>query len=121
MISVNDQVEIEPNYFSALSEVPYERFLALIQNIPPGKTITYKQIINSIGVDRSYYRVLPNYLKKAPDNYPKHRILDSKGRIISYIPQQAKQLTKEGIKVLSNKNNDLVVLPGSEWHNPQIF
>ena len=103
-IAINNQVKIEPHYFPALSEIPYERFLTLLHKVPRGKVITYKQIINSIGVDRSYYRVLPIYLKKAPDNYPKHRVVDSKGQIISHIPQQVKQLIKEGIKVLSCNN-----------------
>ena len=121
VIAVNDQVKIEPNYFPILSEVPYKRFLTLLQKIPRGKVITYKQIINSIGVDRSYYRVLPTYLKKTPDNYPKHRVVDSKDQIISHIPQQVRQLTEEGIQVLSVNNKDLVVLPEHKWQNPQIF
>jgi len=120
-VVVNDQVKIEPNYFSALSEIPYERFLTLLQKIPRGKVVTYKQIINSIGVDRSYYRVLPTYLKKTSDRYPKHRVLNSKGQIVSHLHQQAKQLTAEGIKILSVNGNDLEVLPEYIWQNPQIL
>lgn len=121
IIARNDQVKIEPNYFPALSDVPYERFLALLQKIPHGKVITYKQIINSIGVDRSYYRVLPTYLKKVPDKYPKHRVVDSQGRIISHILQQREHLSNEEIKISSLNNQHLVALSEHEWQNPHMY
>lgn len=39
IISVDERVKIEPDYFPALSEKPYERFLELLKKIPPGKII----------------------------------------------------------------------------------
>lgn len=99
-VLTGDHVRIEPNYFPVLSEIPYERFLDLVSKIPPGKVITYKQVLTGIGVDRSYYRVMPLYLKKAPDNYPIHRIVDSQGKTISHIPNHRDKLEAEEIKVI---------------------
>lgn len=46
--------------FPALPENPYERFLELLTKIPSGKVVTYKQIIQAIGVDNvlTRYQIL---------------------------------------------------------------
>jgi alkylated DNA nucleotide flippase Atl1 len=125
VIITGDRVIIQPNCFPALSEIPYERFLELVKKIPSGKVITYKQILTSIGVDRSYYRVIPVYLKKAPQNYPLHRVLDSQGQTISHITQQRAKLEVEGIEVSPGNSRDRdyysVCLKKYAWHNSTII
>lgn len=101
VIHTGNNFQIEPNRFPGLSENVYERFLSLIAKVPRGKVVTYKQIIQAIGVDNSYMRVIPTYIKKTSATaYPIHRILDSKGNCIAYIPNQKNQLESEGIKFL---------------------
>ncbi|HIK05285.1 MAG TPA: MGMT family protein [Trichormus sp. M33_DOE_039] len=100
-IHVGNNVEILTGKFPAIPEEPYERFLSLIVKVPSGRVVTYKQIIKFIGVDNSYMRAIPIYLKKTSvDNYPIHRILDSQGYLIKYAPDQKSKLESEGIKVL---------------------
>lgn len=106
-IQVGSNFQVQANTYPALSENPYERFLNFIIKIPSGKVVTYKQIIKGMGVDNSYLRAIPTYLKKtSAANYPVHRILDSKGYLIKYINQQKNKLVNEGVKVLSG--TDLV-------------
>ena len=124
-IEIDDVVEITPNYFSALSEKPYERFLEFSLKIPRGKVVTYKQVIKGIGVDNSYFRAIPIYIRKAPRSYPIHRILDSKGQTISHIPQQKKLLEAEGIEFISNldfsdNNQSSVSLKKYAWEDSSI-
>lgn len=127
LVNVGDEIAIQPHFFPALSEIPYERFLQLLAQIPPGKVITYKQVLQCIGVDRSYYRVLPLYLKKTSNNYPKHRVLDSQGKTIAHIPQQDQLLMSEGIelkKISDTKNGNTsfgVNLRTYGWEHPYIF
>jgi alkylated DNA nucleotide flippase Atl1 len=120
-IVTGDRVLIQPNCFPALSEIPYERFLELVKRIPQGKVITYKQILTSIGVDKSYYRVMPLYLKKTPQDYPIHRVLDSHGHTISHIAQQRAKLEAEGIevsqKIPRDQDSYSVSLKKYAWHN----
>ncbi|MEA5569252.1 MGMT family protein [Anabaena sp. UHCC 0399] len=100
-ICIGDNVHIETNKFSALSENPYERFLNFILKVPAGKVVTYKQIIQAIGVDNSYLRAIPIYLKKtSADDYPIHRILDSQGYLTKYVSNQKNELELEGIQIL---------------------
>ncbi|BBD62732.1 hypothetical protein NIES2109_55820 (plasmid) [Nostoc sp. HK-01] len=104
-ICIRDNLQIEIDKFPALSENPYERFLDFILKVPAGKVVTYQQIIQGIGVDNSYLRAIPIYLKKtSADDYPIHRILDSKGYLIKYVDNQLHKLESEGIKILSNSN-----------------
>ncbi|MBD2473007.1 MGMT family protein [Nostoc sp. FACHB-145] len=102
-ICIGDNVHIETDKFPALSENPYERFLEFILKVPAGKVVTYQQIIQAIGVDNSYLRAIPLYLKKtSADDYPIHRILDSKGYLIKYVDHQKSKLESEGVAVFND-------------------
>lgn len=101
-VCIGNNVQIQTDKFTALSEKSYERFLNFIVKVPQGKVVTYKKIIEAIGVDNSYLRAIPIYLKKiSADDYPIHRILDSQGRLIKYAPDQKNKLEAEGIEVLN--------------------
>lgn len=70
-IQVGSNFQVQANTYPALSENPYERFLNFIIKVPSGKVVTYKEIIKGMGVDNSYLRAIPTYLKKTSEaNYP---------------------------------------------------
>ncbi len=81
-----------------------------------------------MGVDNSYLRAIPTYLKKTSDaDYPLHRILDSKGYLITYVNQQKNKLETEGVKVLSetnlvgNLNKNFVDIKDYLWEDNTIY
>ena len=97
----HENVQVHPAAFPALPEKPFERFLGFLAKVPSGQVITYKHIIQGIGVANGYYRALPKYLQKAAQlGYPVHRVLDSAGCLSSHMPDQAKLLSAEGIAVV---------------------
>jgi len=100
-VGIGDGVIGESNAYSPLSERAYERFLDFVKQIPAGKIVTYRHIIEAIGVTHSYYRALPGYIKRtSPTEYPLHRIVDSKGHLIlDYLPQQLSLLEAEGVEM----------------------
>lgn len=127
-IQVGNNLQVQANKFPALSENPYKRFLNFIIKIPSGKVVTYKQIIKGIGVDNSYLRAMPTYLKKtSAADYPVHRILDSKGYLIIYVNQQKSKLETEGVKVLSEAdllsdlNKNFVDIKDYLWEDHTIY
>ena len=125
-IAIGDRVELQPDYFPALSEVPYERYLDFLRQVPCGTIVTYKQILEAIGVDRSYFRVLPLYIRKTPANYPTHRILDSQGRTTLHVKQQYELLTAEGIELTSDRNSvsgdrHVVCVERYAWNNHSLL
>ncbi|MBD2524149.1 MGMT family protein [Nostoc sp. FACHB-133] len=127
-IQVGSKFQVQAHEFPALPENPYERFLDFIIKIPSGKVVTYKQIIQAIGVDNSYIRAIPTYLKKtSATNYPVHRILDSKGYLITYVNQQKDKLETEGVKVLAEANvvknlhKNYVDINNYSWRDCNIY
>ncbi|MBD2248585.1 MGMT family protein [Nostoc sp. FACHB-888] len=127
-IQVDSNFQVQANKFPALSENPYKRFLNFIIKIPNGKVVTYKQIIKGIGVDNSYLRAIPTYLKKtSAADYPVHRILDSKDYLITYVNNQKNKLETEGIKVflegnlLSNTNKSFVDTKDYLWEDNTMY
>ncbi|MEH2155013.1 MGMT family protein [Nostoc sp.] len=127
-IKVGSNFQFQANKFPALSEIPYKRFLNFIIKIPSGKVVTYKQIIKGIGVDNSYLRAIPIYLKKtSAADYPLHRILDSKGYLISHVSQQKNKLEMEGVHVLSevdllrNLNKSFVEIENYLWEDSNLY
>ena len=127
-IQVGSSFQVQANKFPALSENPYERFLNFIIKIPSGKVVTYKQIIRGMGVDNSYLRAIPTYLKKtSAADYPVHRILDSKAYLITYVDKQKDKLETEGVKVLfegdllSKLNKNFVNIKNYLWEDNTIY
>ncbi|MEH1871108.1 MAG: MGMT family protein [Nostoc sp.] len=126
-IQVGSTFQVQANKFPALSENPYQRFLNFIIKIPSGKVVTYKQIIKGMGVDNSYLRAIPIYLKKTSVvDYPLHRILDSKGHLINYVTQQKNKLIKEGVilsetNLLTNSNTNFVNIKDYLWEDDTIY
>lgn len=122
IIGVGDNVQIQSAQFPALPENPYERFLDFIVKVPAGKVVTYKQILAAIGVDKSYIRAIPTYLKKtSADNYPIHRILDSQGYLIKYVINQKSKLESENIEILSESEDKYFVKIHKYLYQEGIF
>jgi alkylated DNA nucleotide flippase Atl1 len=120
-IQVGSKFQIKTHQFPALSAKPYERFLEFIAKIPTTKVVTYKQIIAAIGVDQSYIRAIPTYIKKTFNlDYPTHRILDSQGNLIPYITEQKHKLESEGIPVVY-ENKYFVNLQEYLWQDESIY
>ncbi|QSJ14079.1 MGMT family protein [Nostoc sp. UHCC 0702] len=127
-VEVGSKVQIQTNMFPALPENPYERFLELLRKVPSGKVVSYKHIIQAIGVDNSYIRAIPTYIKKAAATvYPIHRILDSQGNLIKFAFNQKNKLEAEGIQVLCNAdlsiedNKYCVLIHDYLWEDKTIY
>ena len=116
-IRTGDPVEVLPVRFDPVPDRPFDRFLWVVKQIPFGKVITYRQILDVLGVSRSYYRVLPAYMKRA-EGYPLHRILDSKGHLISHVDGQRALLEREGIEVDARVDEEWV---GNAWVDVSAF
>jgi alkylated DNA nucleotide flippase Atl1 len=116
LVSVDAKVKVETHAFPPLSEVPYERFLEFLLKIPAGKVVTYQTVIIGIGVDRSYFRALPGYLRKADAaGYPAYKVLDSKGYLIPHVVDQGDQLMAENIEINYESASASVLLERYSW------
>ncbi len=79
-----------------------EKVLSVVENIPSGKTMTYKEVSAKAGNSKAC-RAVGNILNKNynPD-IPCHRVIRSDGKIGGYnrgAENKRKKLKKEGIKI----------------------
>ena len=57
-----------------------------------------RDITMAIGVDDSFIRALPGYIKRHLDaGLPLHRIVNGRGQLLAALPQQARMLAAEGV------------------------
>ncbi|MGB8343703.1 MAG: MGMT family protein [Ktedonobacteraceae bacterium] len=99
VIEGGDRVSVQNEQFPPLSDIPYRRFLDVVASIPPGQVVTYRQVVIGMGVAESYMRAIPMYIRRTPAAiYPLHRILDTEGQVIPYVPDQQQRLADEGVE-----------------------
>jgi MOSC domain-containing protein YiiM len=117
MLKAGEDFKIQSGAFTALSEIPYQRFLDFLAQVPAGKVVTYPSVLVGIGVDRGYLRAIPGYLRKAAAlGYPVHRVLDSKGYLNAHVEDQSVQLLAEGIEVIQDADKFWVPIDKFLWN-----
>ncbi len=100
VVCEGDPVRVLDRCYDPVSDRTSDRFLWVVKQIPFGKVMTYKQIVDVLGVSHSHYRVLPTYMKRvAGQAYPMHRILDSKGCLTPHVDNQRALLEREGVEI----------------------
>ena len=118
ILRAGEDFKIQPGAFSPLSEIPYQRFLDFLAQVPVGKIVTYASVLVGIGVDQGYLRAIPGYLRKAAAaGYPSHRVLDSKGYLTPHINDQGDQLLAEGIEVIKDADKYWVLVDKYLWNS----
>lgn len=103
-----DALELIADRYSALSESTYQKFLDLLPTIPPGRVVRYIDVTVAIGVADSFVRALPGYIKRSMGlDLPLHRIVNARGELLNFIPDQAGTLQAEGVTVRDGVVPDL--------------
>jgi alkylated DNA nucleotide flippase Atl1 len=116
LVSAAAELTVEVGAYEALSEIPYQRFLDFLAELPVGKVATYSSVLVGIGVDRSYFRAIPGYLRKAAlAGYPAHRVVDSKGYLGVHVPEQRARLLAEGLEVVDECDKSWVAIDRYLW------
>lgn len=104
VVNIGDEIKVIDEKYAEVPFVMRDRVEWLIKQIPEGKVIKYKQIIESLGLQKVYFRVLPSYLKSIKDpKVPIHRVVDSEGRLLSFVENQKELLEGENIRVVEDK------------------
>jgi alkylated DNA nucleotide flippase Atl1 len=80
-----------------------------VATIPPGKVVRYSDVTIAIGVDDSFVRAVPGYIKRsAGDQLPVHRIVNARGCLPGFVAGQAEKLRAEGVMVDACGSVDLL-------------
>ncbi|SNX74018.1 methylated-DNA-protein-cysteine methyltransferase-like protein [Bacillus oleivorans] len=99
-----------------------KQVIRIIQNIPPGKVMTYGQIARLAGSPRSarqVVRILHSMSEK--HNLPWHRVVNSKGEIgikeEEFFLVQIMSLESEGVEFSKNNKIDLELYQFTPFYN----
>jgi alkylated DNA nucleotide flippase Atl1 len=99
-IRTGDAIEVIAGRYPALPESPAEKFRDFVATIPVGRVVRYLDVTIAMGVDNSFVRAIPGFIKRnISDQLPVHRIVDGRGRLLNFIPGQAKKLVAEGVSI----------------------
>lgn len=75
-----------------------QRFAEAVAAIPAGRVLRYSDVALAMGVDGSFVRALPGYIRRhLGTGLPVHRIVNARGQLLAALPGQAQQLAAEGI------------------------
>ncbi|MGV3526434.1 MAG: MOSC domain-containing protein [Candidatus Sericytochromatia bacterium] len=98
LVQVGDPVVVTPRAYAPVSDLPVQRCVQALRQVPAGRVATSVQILRVMGVQTSYARALPGYLRQAPPGTPLHRLVDVRGRLLeAHLPEQARLLAAEGV------------------------
>ena len=124
VVCEGDSVRVLSRCYDPVPDRTFDRFLWVVKQIPFGRVMTYRQIVDVLGVSHSYYRVLPTYMKRMTGQaYPMHRILDSKGCLTPHVDNQRALLECEGVEVNAGEedNNGWVDVSVFGWDISGIY
>ena len=102
-LKTGDALELIAERYRALPESTYQKFLDFLPTIPRGHVVRYIDVTIAIGAADSFVRALPGYIKRSIDlDLPLHRIVNARGELLHFIPDQARKLQAEAIAVESS-------------------
>lgn len=97
-LRIGDTLALVGGRYPALPESPYQKFLDFLPTIPRGRVLRYADVALAIGVDDSFVRALPGYIRRSTGrSLPLHRIVNARGELLQFLPQQSAQLQAEGV------------------------
>lgn len=97
-LRLNDPIELLPGRYAPLAESAYQKFLDFLPSVPPGTVVRYADVALAIGADASFVRALPGYIRRSVGlGLPLHRIVNARGALLPFIPEQAIRLHAEGV------------------------
>lgn len=100
VLRTGDALTLIPARYPALPESVQQRFVDFVATIPAGRVVRYRDVALAIGVDQSFVRALPAYIKRyrnAGACLPLHRIVNARGQLLAVLPGQVAQLAVEGV------------------------
>ncbi len=115
-IVAGDAFELTAARYAALPEAALGRFLQAVASIPEGRALRYRDVAIAMGVDVSFVRAIPGYIRRnGGAHLPSHRIVDAKGRLPQIVAGQASMLQAEGVSVRDEGGAQVVDLQRFLW------
>lgn len=99
-VRVGDDVVATERTLPPIPLRPRERVYDLVARIPFGRVLGFKALVKTLGLTRTYVRVIPRFLVSAPAGLPVHRVVTTDGALITqHVHGQAGLLREEGVRL----------------------
>ncbi|MYM73842.1 hypothetical protein GTP56_16750 [Duganella sp. FT134W] len=115
-LRIGDALTLVDGRYRALPESAYQKFLDFVPTIPVGRVLRYGDVAVAIGVADSFVRALPGYIKRST-SLPVHRIVNARGELLNFLPEQAARLQAEGVV---NQGGAVVDLQRYLWRGESV-
>jgi alkylated DNA nucleotide flippase Atl1 len=97
-LRTGDVLQLIGGRYHPMAESAYQRFVDFMPAVPAGRVVRYIDITTAIGAADTSVRALPGYIKRSLAlGLPLHRIVNARGELLSFIPQQGARLHAEGV------------------------
>lgn len=119
-ISIGDPVLLREDRYPTVPEQTFERLAWVVAQIPNGQVTDYGSLMTLFGGSKSYFRVLPTYLRRAAsEGLPAHRVLNSRGMLIEqHLTGQGALLRREGHKI---GPDGMVETRARSWSGAELY
>lgn len=117
-VRAGDEIRLTDSVFLPMPDKPRERVYDLIAHIPCGRTLGFKALVATVGLPKTYVRVLPRFLTAAPTDLPVHRVITTDRSLIpQHLPHQPERLMEEGVAL----NDEGRVASHHLWNSVEYF
>jgi alkylated DNA nucleotide flippase Atl1 len=118
VIRPGDRVVATGERLSPMAETPRERVYQLLRSIPHGRTVGFRLLVKTLGLPKTYVRIIPRFLKSAPADVPVHRVVTTERALITqHVPDQERLLAGEGVRVTDIGH----IAPDALWDTSEYF
>ncbi|MET0855834.1 MAG: MGMT family protein [Telluria sp.] len=115
-IRSGDTLQLIPGRYPALPDSVKQKFLDFVPTIPRGRVVRFADVTTAIGVDNSFVRAMPGYIRRGSGgDLPLHRIVNARGELPNLVPDQAAKLAAEGVKIGFEGNGGKIDLQRYLW------
>lgn len=123
VVRPGDGVVLSEAVFPPMPLRPRERVYELVSRIPAGRVLGYKALVRTLGLTRTYVRVIPRFLAAAPSGVPVHRVVTTEGVLVErHVPEQARLLRAEGVPMTRAKRvRDSALWDPTEYFGPELL
>lgn len=97
-VRAGDRAALGPPAYEPVPDAVGQRFAWVVQRIPRGRVLTYRDALRLVGAAPGYARALPTYVRRAAEaGAAAHRVVDSAGRLLPALPGQRERLASERV------------------------
>lgn len=118
LIPEGTAITVESPSFPQVPDAVGDRFLWVARRIPAGRVLSFATMRYVVGSAQGHFRAFPRYICRGQAlGLAMHRLVDSRGGLLSYVEGHREKLFAEGVDV----RNGTVPVDEREWDSHSLY